>query len=215
MNTPLHIKKLFSEAWGIYKKHWLQTIGIIVLAVVVIIASQVLMRIPLMLENIGSAVVLFILLYLVVIFISIMIDIGLRRYFLGLVDGHKKHIKDLFHGVQSFRHAVKFLGIGLVVGIFILVGTLLIVIPGIILALGFMFIKYVAAENKLGFFDAIKYSWNITKGYKWKLLGLCLLIILFNILGVLALGIGLLITMPMTHIIFARAFRNLEHTHKK
>jgi len=68
-------------------------------------------------------------------------------------------------------------------------------------------------ENKGGnveVMDAIKDSWKMTKGYKWKLLWLGIVVFFFNILGFLALGIGLIITLPVSSIIMTAAYKSLS-----
>lgn len=50
----------------------------------------------------------------------------------------------------------------------------------------------------------------MTKGHRGKLFLLILAIILFNILGMFALLIGLLVTIPMTMLIYSHAYRQLD-----
>jgi uncharacterized membrane protein len=55
--------------------------------------------------------------------------------------------------------------------------------------------------------DAIKKSGELTYGSKWRLFKLSLLLIGVNILGALCLGVGLLVTIPLSWISLAHAYR--------
>jgi uncharacterized membrane protein len=56
----------------------------------------------------------------------------------------------------------------------------------------------------------MKESNRITRGHKWPLLGLVALLILINVLGVLALVVGLLVSIPVSTFAFVQAYRSLS-----
>ena len=58
--------------------------------------------------------------------------------------------------------------------------------------------------------EAIKESWRLTKGHKWSILRLAVLMTLVNVLGFLLLLVGLLVTIPVTMLAFVRAYRVLS-----
>jgi uncharacterized membrane protein len=74
----------------------------------------------------------------------------------------------------------------------------------------FMFFGYFIVEHSSGPIVALKESARITKGEKWNIFLLVLIFLGINILGVLALGIGLLITAPMSAIGIAYVYRKLS-----
>lgn len=55
----------------------------------------------------------------------------------------------------------------------------------------------------------MKESWRITKGHKWQLLLLFLALLLVNLLGLLALFVGIFVSVPITMLAFAHAYRTL------
>ena len=57
--------------------------------------------------------------------------------------------------------------------------------------------------------DAIGASWNATKGNGFTLFLFILAALVLNFFGLLALGIGLLVTVPWTTIAFVHAYRAL------
>jgi len=73
-----------------------------------------------------------------------------------------------------------------------------------------MFTSFIVIDRALGPIDAMKESKRITSGYRWRLLGFVLLLALINLAGVIALVVGLLVTVPVTSIAFANAYRVLS-----
>lgn len=104
-----------------------------------------------------------------------------------------------------------YLGASILVGLCVVLGLLLLVIPGIMLALRWMFVQYLVIDKKLGVIAAMKESARITKGHRWQLLVFLLAIAGLNILGVLALVVGLLVSVPVTTFALVHAYRTLEH----
>ena len=58
--------------------------------------------------------------------------------------------------------------------------------------------------------EALRESARLTKGKRWKLLGFAVCMILLNILGAIALGVGLLVSMPISMLATMRAYRALS-----
>ena len=64
-------------------------------------------------------------------------------------------------------------------------------------------------RSRAGPIDAMKESNRITHGHKWSLLGFVLLLLLINCSELLALVVGLLVTIPVSSLAFAHAYRIL------
>jgi uncharacterized membrane protein len=103
----------------------------------------------------------------------------------------------------------KYLGASILLALVVAVGFLLLVVPGIIFTLMFMFTTFIVIDRELGPIEALKESRRITHGYKWQLLGFSLALVLVNLLGILALVIGLLVSIPVSSLAFAHAYRTL------
>jgi len=95
---------------------------------------------------------------------------------------------------------------GLVVG----VGLLLLIVPGIIWGLKFGFSTFLVVDKKLDPIEAFRESSRLTLGVKGQLLEFALLLLGVNILGAIALGVGLFVTIPTTFIAAAHVFRRLQ-----
>lgn len=103
----------------------------------------------------------------------------------------------------------KYLGASILLTLVIVAGLLLLIVPGIIFALMFMFTPFIVIERELGPIEAMKESDRITRGLKWPLLGFIVVLLLINLLGALALGVGLLVSIPVSTLAFVHAYRVL------
>jgi uncharacterized membrane protein len=107
------------------------------------------------------------------------------------------------------RPFLKFLGASILLMLAIVAGVILLIVPGIIFALMFMFTTFIVIDREFGPIDAMKESRCITHGHKWKLLGFTLLLVLINLLGLAALVVGLLVSIPVSSLAFVYAYRLL------
>ena len=77
-------------------------------------------------------------------------------------------------------------------------GTLACIVPGFILAFGLMLANMIAVDHGFSPLDAMASSWELTNGRKIDLFILSLCLGLLNIGGMLACGVGLLVTIPIS-----------------
>ena len=103
----------------------------------------------------------------------------------------------------------KYLAASILLAIVVGVGLALLIVPGIILFLMFMFATFIVIERGLGPIDAMSESRRLTRGHKWQLLGFVGLLFLINLLGLLALIVGLLVSIPVSALAFVHAYRAL------
>lgn len=140
--------------------------------------------------------------------IGILIEIGMLTFAIRAHDNIEKvEIKDLWNPAPLWWYILGQIAVGLTV----LVGFILLVIPGIIAMLGLLFSSYLIVDKKRGPIEAMKESWRITNGHKWQLLLFVLAIVGVNILGILALLVGLLVTVPVSALATVHVYRFLEH----
>jgi uncharacterized membrane protein len=141
------------------------------------------------------------------IIVSLLISMGETSFFLRAHDAVSTvSLRDLWHP----RPFLKFVGVSLLAGLSILIGLVLLIVPGVILGLMLMFVGYLVIEEKLGPIDAFKRSIALTKGNLWKLFLLSLAAIGLNILGFFALLIGLFVSIPVTFLMMVHAYRTLS-----
>ena len=81
--------------------------------------------------------------------------------------------------------------------------------PGIIWSLKYAFVRYFIVDKGLSIKEAFLESSKITSGSKWNIFWLSILIAIINILGALAFGVGLLLSIPITIMAYAYVYRKL------
>jgi uncharacterized membrane protein len=144
---------------------------------------------------------------LISLVVSFLVSLGLVNFSLRAHDNIQTvTIGDLWNPSPIWR----FLGAELLVFLIVLVGLLLLVIPGIIASLGLGFAQYLVVDRGMQPVESLKESWRITKGNKGRILLLGLALLGVNILGVLALGIGMLVSAPITLLAVVHAYRFLQ-----
>jgi uncharacterized membrane protein len=106
----------------------------------------------------------------------------------------------------------KFFLISTLVGLIVLGGLILLIIPGIYFAIRFSMARFAVLEGT-PIMESLKKSTTLTEGIKWQLLLFFVVIIALNILGAIPFGLGLLITLPVTAIAFVHVYEKLKHRH--
>lgn len=118
---------------------------------------------------------------------------------------------DMSAEFKNARHTFLFyLGTWIVYLVIVTIGSFLCILPGIFLAVRLMFAPMIAINHpELTFSEAFTRSWQMTKGHFWQMIGLYLLVILINILGLICCCVGYLLTMVITYMMYGYAYKLL------
>ena len=146
------------------------------------------------------------ILSIVSVVLGIIIEMGMIKIALEFTDNSKAKLGDLFSCVPLIP---KYLIASILYGLIVLGGMILLIIPAIIWGIKFHFFSYFIVDKGEGPIEALKRSSSITMGAKWDLFLFALLIIGINILGLLALVIGLFATIPTSMVAIAFVYRKL------
>lgn len=138
--------------------------------------------------------------------LATLLSMGATAFFLAAHDDPDTADLSLLWHPRPFW---KYLGASILLGLAVGVGFLLLIVPGIILGLMFMFATLIVIERELGPIESLSESNRLTRGHKWPLFGFVLLLLLVNLLGLLALVVGLLVSIPVTTLAFIHAYRVL------
>jgi len=176
----------------------------------------------------SDASLLIFLFVLIYIFVQLVLSLGIVKVAIDFVKKRDPKISDLF---TQYPLVLRYLGATLVMvlplwiviaaagglavlfftGVFEnvpLVVPLLLVIAIVCFAVWWQtrlqFYSYFIVDKNLGAIESLKRSFQVTKGLFWKLFFFGLLLSLINLLGVLALVIGLFVTIPLDWV--ARAY---------
>ena len=142
------------------------------------------------------------------LFIQGPISIGLATYSLSIANEKEYSYTQI---ISAFKHFFKALILVLLFTISFAIGILLLIVPGIFIALMFSQIFYIMADDpETGVIDAFKKSASLMKNKKLQYLGLILRYSLFFILGVFTLGIWWLWLIPQAYVSFAIFYKELQ-----
>jgi len=139
--------------------------------------------------------------------LSTFVGMGVTAFFLAAHDNPEAVDLSVLWHPQGFW---KFLAASILVGLSIGIGFVLLIVPGILAMLFFMFATVIVIDRDLGPIEAMKESMRIGRGYRWSLLGLVVLLALIVFVGMLALFVGLLVAMPVATLAFIHAYRVLS-----
>ena len=99
----------------------------------------------------------------------------------------------------------------LLVVAFALIGFVLLIIPGIIVALALSQTWFILAENpSMDSYDAIMRSKKMMDGYKFKLFKIQLRLLGLGLLCLLTLGIGFLWLIPYQYVVYAKFYEEVK-----
>lgn len=134
---------------------------------------------------------------------------GYAKYTLDFVRDKEINWKQPFSYIKD--HWLSSLLFSIVVALCAIAGTILLVIPGIIIGIGLTFYQEVYADNDtLSIKELLKKSWEMTKGYKADLFVLMLSFIGWILLAPFTLGILLIWLIPYVTITLVYAYETLK-----
>jgi uncharacterized membrane protein len=174
------------EGWALFKQKPGEFIGFTVLfAVITAIAGMI---------PFGNVIV------------GIPLGAGFYVYLFNMFKGRPAEFGDFFKGFYYFLAVIL---AGLLVTIFSTVGFLLLILPGIYLGVAYMFTTLLIVDKDMHFWQAMETSRRVITRQWWSVFGFALLLLLVNIVGALALLVGLLVSFPVSICATAVAYRDI------
>ena len=146
--------------------------------------------------------------------VSFWLSYNTVKMILKMTDGHKVDIKELFYfdDMSANKVGMYFLA-NLAYGLVVLVGLVLLIIPGIYFGVKYMFVPYLVLDKDMGIADAFKKSADMTDGKIWKLIGVSFLSFGIVIVGLIALLIGIIPAIILITFASTFIYRKL-HAHQ-
>lgn len=126
--------------------------------------------------------------------LGMVVMLGIIHISLKLYRNQPATLADLW---SQFKLLLPYLGANILYGLIVFGGLLLFIVPGIIWSIRYFYFSYFMVDKGLRPMAALKESARITQGQTWNLLLFTILQLLIVYLGVLALGVGLLVTIPI------------------
>ncbi len=131
---------------------------------------------------------------------------GYYLFIRHLQAGEDPDIGIFFHAFYKF---VPLLVLSLLLGLLIAIGFMLLIIPGIYLTISYLFSHLFVCFYDIAPAEALTLSRKTVKGNFMQILYLWLILLGINVLGALALGVGLLLTIPFSACVIYAVFDDI------
>jgi uncharacterized membrane protein len=145
------------------------------------------------------------------ILVSGPIDYGMAFAYLKAARGNKIEVSDVFEAFKNYWNAVL---ASLLVGAIVVIGFVLLIIPGIIFACKLAFTPYLVVDRKMEAIEAIKESWRMTNGHALEVFLIGLLAIPIFIAGLIVFGVGVIISVMWISLALATLYHAVSTTSK-
>lgn len=147
---------------------------------------------------------------LIALLLGGVISVGLCRFLLNMATGREEaRFDNLFSGFNIY---LKTLGLNILITLAVVAGTLLFIVPGIIVSLMFSQAFYILSEDpSKSITQCISESVNLMTGHKWELFYLELTFIGWWLLAVITLGIAALWVSPYQKLTEANFYLYLKN----
>ena len=128
------------------------------------------------------------------------LQVGFASFFLSISRNKEANLNQLFESFKDSRFGTA-IGAYLLMCLYIILGFICLIVPGIILSFAFSMTFWILVEDKqIGPHDALKKSYNMMKGNKWKFCCLTFRFFGWMLLSILTLGIGFLWLLPYLYV---------------
>jgi len=135
------------------------------------------------------------------------VDYGISFAHLKAARGDKIEIQDMFEAFRNYWNAVL---ANILVGVIVVIGLILLIIPGIIFACKLVFTPYLVVDRKMEVFEAVKESWRMTNGHAWKVFFIGLIAIPICIIGLILFGVGIILSIMWIRLTLASLYHSVS-----
>lgn len=144
--------------------------------------------------------------HLVFLIIFAVIEVGFVKACLALHAGSVPVFADAFRDVSL---GLKFLAGQILYGLIILAGLVLLVIPGLYLGARYTFVGFCQLEGQESLRGSFAQSALLSTGNMAPLMAIIGSLLLFNVIGACLLGVGLLVTIPLSVLTMTAVYKQL------
>lgn len=201
-NPSINIQALYRYSWKQFKKYASFIIGIMVTYYILAVVP----RIYFMLAAPEEPGMQWQIISLLLTFIQLYLGLGFTKIMLLLLDDNFARVSDL---LSSFRMFLSYFVGSFLYGFGVIIGLFMLVIPGIYVAIRFQFYPYYIIEHGDTGIAALQKSFNDTKQMTLELFLFGITVVAANVLGAALLGIGIIITYPITTMATAIIYKGL------
>lgn len=200
--VPLSIRQAFNFAWPIFKKRF----GLFTAVLLTIFGAWVALEIVVIAgQRLG--IVLWAVAHLAFFIFVAGLEVGFLQICLALCDGGEPTFADIF---THLALGPKFLAGQILYLLAVVIGLLLLVIPGVFLGVRYALFGFCMAAGETNLVRSFQQSAILSMGAKTDLLWILVALVVLNLLGASLLGVGLFITIPLSVLIMTAVYRQLS-----
>jgi len=185
-----NLEKYFMQGFELFKKEAGLFIGFTVVSILMSLIAGVIPVVGRVLQTIIMSIV----------------NLGYFYVARKIKNGKAVTFEDFFKPFNAFGDII---GVALVVFLLTILATLCLIIPGIYLGIAWMFAVPIAYFYKPSLWGSMEASRIIITKNWWWFLVLILSVLVLNILGAICLLVGLLVTIPVSQLIFYAVFDDI------
>ena len=210
--NKISVIESWKYGWNVFKKNW----QILIYATAVPFLIGTIMSEVFKADDLKKGVsivaypaIVLVLYYIVKYLLQTLFNIGQTRINIDASFGgveEKPKYSDLFNSQGVY---IKFLIVSVLYMLIVLGGFILLIIPGIYIALRYCFAPILIIDKNMGIGEAFAKSKQMTKGKKWNLIGFFAASLAFVLLGLVAIGVGIVITYIIYELAFIHMYKNL------
>jgi len=194
-------------AWPVLKKHfWL-----FAAVLLTFLASWVVLE-AIVIGGQRFGILLWVIAHIAFLVFFSGLELGFLRICLDYCDGRNPTYADAF---QRLGRGPKFLAAQLVYLLMVGIGLVLLVVPGVYAGVRYGLIGFCMVEGEPKLVRCFEQSAMLTQGSGARLFGMFVLLFFLNLLGASLLGIGLLITVPLSGLMASAVFRQLTRSREE
>lgn len=200
-HLPISVRHAFDFAWPALKKQ----LGLFTAVLLTTLAAWVVLEIVVIAGQ-RFGILLWTVMHLAFLIFFAGVELGLLQMCRALSDGKVPAFADTFAHLPL---GPKFLAAQILYLLMVVIGLLLLVVPGVYLAVRYALFGFSFADGETNLLRCFQQSAILSKGAAIGLLQVLAALFFLNVLGASLLGLGLLITVPLSVLIMTDVYRQL------
>lgn len=191
----------FGTGWRAFAAHP----GVFITSMLALFASWAVLEIAVIkLQNLG--IIVWLILHVAFFFSFSGLMVGFHRIALTAVEGTKPKLSGL---VATMHRGPTLLLAALIYFLGVACGLVILIVPGIYIAVRYALFGQVVATRSSSAVESLSNAARLSRGRWWTLFVFFLLALLLNLGGAALLGVGLLLTFPLSLLATSSLYRSL------
>jgi hypothetical protein len=200
-HSPISMRHAFDFAWPAFKKQF----GLFTAVLLTILAAWAVLEIVVIAGQ-RFGILLWAVMHLAFLIFVAGVELGLLQICRALSDGKAPTFADTFAHLSL---GPKFLAVQILYLLMVVIGLLLLVVPGVYLGVRYALFGFCFADGDTNLLRCFQQSALLSKGATTGLLGILAALLVLNVLGACLLALGLFIAVPLSVLIMTDVYRQL------